>query len=109
MYIAKIRQDYYPTPPPPVTARAGAGARQAGGATATAGVLPTERVVEGEWQKGQARTGDSVFERVWRRQGDTAQNPLPPEARRAIDAYRDQALFFDRRAASSVSTVDYYA
>lgn len=110
MYIATIRQDYYPAPPPSVSARGGAGVRQHSGAATTAGVLPTERVMEGEWQKRSGAAGDSVFERVWRqRAGDTAQNPLPSEARRAISAYRDQASFFDRRAVTSVSRIDYYA
>lgn len=111
MHIARIRQDFPSAPSPPVTARPGTGHRQADGPAPSVGVLPAERVVEGEWQKHGGVAGDSPFERVWRarREGETAQHPLPPEARRAIDAYRDQAAFFDRRASSSVVRVDYYA
>lgn len=112
MHIAKSRQDFHSAPSPPVTARTGTGHRQADGPAPSAGVFPAERVVEGEWQKrGGAAAGDSVFERVWRarREGEAAQHPLPPEARRAIDAYRDQAAFFDRRASILAARVDYYA
>lgn len=106
MHIAKIRQDYYVTPPPPLPAREAAGDRPRSGAAASAGVMPAERVVEGEWQKG--RVGDEFFERVWRQrraEGHGSVGPLPADVRRAIDAYRDQAASSGPRAAA----IDYYA
>ena len=109
MNIARIRQDYYPVPSSPISVREGTGSppRSSGAGS----VLPAERVVEGEWQKGHDAAGDTLFERVWRQRQTYAneRTPLPPDTQRAIDAYRDQSTFFDRRTAVNAPTIDYYA
>ena len=100
MQITRTRQDYYAHAPPASPLREAGSVQSAAGKAARAGVLPAERVVEGEWQKGRA-AGDP-FERL---RGSS----VKPEAQRAIDAYRAQAMAFDARLPLNTGRVDYYA
>jgi hypothetical protein len=116
MQAARLTQDYYGFIRHPAVSRKDAGADKPQASRPPASVLPAERVVEGEVLRDRGNSTSDSLDQILHRGRFTAVAANAPDAtlttqaaRRAINAYLDNAAIPNSSGGVQPRSIDYYA